>query len=233
VTRTQRYSSYAFTSFLGLHFTTTSLIPLSTLSITSGSSSLLLARVFYQSSPLVETILIPGTLAVHILSGLALRIRRHRLATKRYGGPPKFWSRKNFTGTAIAGWILLPAVALHAVVLRVVPWWVDGDSGEVGLEYVAHGFSHGGRLGKWLSSAYYIGFVGIASYHVVHGFAKYFRIRSKRRLNIVAALISTAWLSGLFAVIVRAGASVGYLGKKYDQYYDTFYNGVGISAVSS
>ncbi|KAF8456596.1 hypothetical protein BGX38DRAFT_1162091 [Terfezia claveryi] len=231
--RSQRYSSYVFTSFLGLHLTTTSLIPLLTNSISSSDNALLLARTAYQSTPLLETLLIPGALTVHVLSGIGLRLCRHCLAKKRYGKAPAFWEKRVWSTTSIAGWLLLPPLVAHAIVLRVVPLYVDGGSADVGLQYVTHGFNYHGRIGWWLNSCFYTGFVGTATWHVVNGFAKYFRIRNKRHVNIAAGVMTIGWLGGLFGVITRAGCATGYLGRKYDEFYDFVYGGLPLSLLTS
>ena len=168
--RTQRYSSYAFTSFLSLHFTTTALVPLVTRSVHTADSSLLLARTVYQSQPTLEYLLIPCSLGVHILSGVGLRLRRHYLARKRYGQAPSFWARQSWSPTSVAGWVLVPPLAAHAIVLRIVPLLVEGSSADVGLGYVSHGFAyHSRRLAWWLNAGFYTGFVTVACFHVVNG----------------------------------------------------------------
>lgn len=59
-------------------------------------------------------------------------------------------------------------MVLHAALLRGVPLWVDGDSSQIGLEFLGHGFSIG-RWGKWIGVGFYTAMVGLVSYHVVHG----------------------------------------------------------------
>lgn len=172
VTRTQKYSSYAFTSFLGIHATTASITPL-ILGLDAGNSALLLARTYYyQASPYIEMLLIPGSLALHIGSGFALRAYRSYQQHQRYGGkPPKSvsqWRWRNFSGASLAGYALAPFVTLHAALLRGVPLWADGDSSQIGLEFLGHGFSIG-RWGKWIGVGFYTAMVGLASYHVVYG----------------------------------------------------------------
>ncbi|PUU72169.1 hypothetical protein B9Z19DRAFT_1197722, partial [Tuber borchii] len=108
LTRTQKYSSYAFTSFLGIHATTASITPL-ILGLDAGNSALLLARTYYyQASPYIEMLLIPGSLALHIGSGFALRAYRSYQQHQRYGGkPPKSvsqWRWRNFSGVSLAGY---------------------------------------------------------------------------------------------------------------------------------
>ena len=70
----------------------------------------------------------------------------------------------------MTGWMLVPPLTTHAVILRVVPLLVDGSSADVGLGYVAHGFAyHGRRLAWWLNAGFYTGFVAVACFHVVNG----------------------------------------------------------------
>lgn len=172
VARTQKYSSYAFASFLGIHATTASLTPL-IFGLDSGNSSLLLARTYYyQSHPYVELFLIPGSLLLHIGSGLGLRAYRHYQQRKRYGGRPPAalaqWRWRNFSSMSLVGWTMVPFVAAHAILLRAVPLLVDGGSHEVTLEYLGHGFSLG-PWGWWAWSGFYTVMVGLVSYHVVSG----------------------------------------------------------------
>lgn len=63
---------------------------------------------------------------------------------------------------------MVPFVAAHAGLLRVVPLLVDGGSHEVTLEYFGHGFSLG-PWGWWVGSGFYTVMVGLVSYHVVSG----------------------------------------------------------------
>lgn len=121
----------------------------------------------------------------------------------------------------------------------------------MGLQYVSHGFNYHGRIGWWLNSLFYTGFVGVATWHVANGrlihlkpqrsrmslisstgFAKYFRIRNKRRVNIAAGAMTIVWLSGLFGVITRAGSATGYLGRKYDEFYGFVFRGLPIRSLS-
>ncbi|CUS10905.1 unnamed protein product [Tuber aestivum] len=230
LTRTQKYSSYAFTSFLGIHATTASITPL-ILGLDAGDSSLLLARTYYyQATPYIEMLLIPGSLALHIGSGFALRAYRSYQQRQRYGGkPPKSvsqWRLKNFSGASLAGYVMIPFVALHAALLRGVPLWVDGDSSQIGLEFLAHGFSIG-KWGKWIGAGFYTAMVGLVSYHVVYGWAKYLKVspRNRRITAGTAMMVAGAWLSGLCVVVSRSGPVRGFLGRHHDRLYNVFFLG--------
>jgi len=228
LTRTQKYSSYAFLSFLGVHASTAALTPLF-LGVESGNSSLLLARTyFYQASPYVELLLIPGALCTHVASGLSLRLYRYFKQWQRYGSrPPKsvdVWRWHNFSGVSRAGWLAIPAVVAHGVLMRVVPLAVDGDSSEIGLEYLAYGFWRG-NWGKWIGGVFYTGFVGVVSYHVVCGWASYLKVHPRRRNMVLGAAATWAavWLAGLGRVVAGSGKVGGYMGRHYEQLYRIFF----------
>ncbi|KAL7269609.1 hypothetical protein RUND412_007712 [Rhizina undulata] len=229
LTKTQKYSSYAFSTFLGLHATTVSFIPLLS-SLEASNSSILLARTyFYQSSPWIELLLIPGTLLLHVGSGLGLRIYRDFQQRQRYGGAPPSavsqWSLRNFSAISLTGWISVPFVAAHAALLRGVPLRVDGDSSQIGIEFMAHGFRRG-RWGRFIGWGFYGVMVGMMSYHVVFGWTKWLKVNPrKRRLTTgTAVALAGAWLSGLYVVVSRAGPVKGYLGRHYDHLYSVFFS---------
>lgn len=228
VARTQKYSSYAFLTFLGVHSASSALSPL-LFGVDSGNSSLLLARTyFYQATPHTELLLIPASLALHITSGLALRLHRHFRQRARYGGRSpasvSMWRWRNFSGVSRTGWIAVPFVAVHATLNRLVPLYVDGDSSQVTLEYLAYGFWQG-RWAKWTSGAFYAGFVGLVSYHVVYGWANYLKVEERRRKLVGMAAVGTAavWLSGLARIVVESGKIGGYLGRHYEHLYKVFW----------
>jgi len=230
--RTQKYSAYAFLSFVGIHGCTAALSPL-LLGVDSGNSSLLLARTyFYQATPYSELLLIPGTLVLHLASSVALRVHRHFAQRARYGGRAPLslstWRWRNFSAVSRTGWIAVPFLAAHAALMRLVPLWVDGDSSQVGLEYLAHGFWQG-RWGKWIGGAFYVGFVGVASHHIVYGLAGYWKVPPQRKRKLLgAATVGTAalWLGGLSRVVVQSGRVGGYLGRHYDHFYQVFFRRV-------
>ncbi|KAI5778889.1 hypothetical protein EDC01DRAFT_621995 [Geopyxis carbonaria] len=225
--RTQKYSSYAFLTFLLIHGSTAAATPL-LLGVPAGNSALLLARTyFYQATPLVEAVLIPGALAVHVASGLGLRAYRGAQQRQRYGGsvPASIgvWRWRNISAISKAGIIAVPAVAAHAGLLRVLPLLVDGDSSNVTLEYLAHGFWRG----KWagvVGGVFYAGFVGAVSFHVVYGLAQWWKVSARRRKGVAAAAVGVAvvWLGGLGRV-VGAGKQGGYIGRHYEKLYRVFF----------
>ncbi|MCJ1368560.1 hypothetical protein MMC16_007704 [Acarospora aff. strigata] len=185
LSRLQKYSSYAFTTFLTLHITNTSLIPLLTHSLPASDTYLLLTRPYYQS-PIAEPLLVALPLATHVASGIALRLYRRRQNGLRYGDEGrdrtstgtstststredrrKWWPP--LSGTSALGYVLLPFALGHVFVNRVLPLRVEGGSSGVGLQYVAHGFA---RMPAVAGVGYAV-FVGVGVWHVVWGWAKW------------------------------------------------------------
>ena len=231
--RTQRYSAYAFLTFLGIHGSTAVLSPLF-LGVDSGNASLLLARTyFYQASPYTELLLIPGSLLLHVGSGLGLRLHRHFEQRERYGGKTpgslSQWRWGNLSGITRTGLIALPTLALHTAVMRIVPYLVDGDSAQVALEYLAYGFHHS-TWGRLVSGAFYTGFVGAVSYHVCFGLAQFLKVqrtrRTRRTVNAVAVGTTALWLGGVSRIVYESGKAGGYIGRHYEHFYKVFFRRV-------
>jgi len=176
----------------------------------------------------LRLLLIPGALCTHVASGLSLRLYRYFKQWQRYGSrPPKsvdVWRWHNFSGVSRAGWLAIPAVVAHGVLMRVVPLAVDGDSSEIGLEYLAYGFWRG-NWGKWIGGVFYTGFVGVVSYHVVCGWASYLKVHPRRRNMVLGAAATWAavWLAGLGRVVAGSGKVGGYMGRHYEQLYRIFF----------
>ena len=237
MTRIQRYSSYTFSAFLTLHIANTSLIPLATRSVPAADTYLLLTRPYYQSFP-AEPLLVVLPLLAHVGAGLALRLhRRHQLAV-RYGaaeddqiterGRDRPWWPK-LSGTAALGWALAPLVAGHALANRALPLWAHGGSSSIGLAFVSHAFARH----RAVAAAGYAVLVGVASWHVVWGWARWLGWtpaqvvdrgveggwRRKQRwyaINGLSALLAGLWMAGGLGVVGQAGEAKGWLGREYD-----------------
>ncbi|KAK3076447.1 hypothetical protein LTS18_012986 [Coniosporium uncinatum] len=235
VTRIHKYSSFAFTAFAALHITNTSLLPLLTRSIPASDTYLLLTRPYYQSQPL-ETFLIAAPLWLHVGSGVALRLYRRRVAVERYGAEDKKYRRRvawpALSGTSALGYAMVPLVAGHVFVNRILPLYYEGGNSNIGLEYVSHGFARFPAI----SYAAFTALVSIGVWHMVWGMAKWQgltpayvkeggeegQVYRKRRfygVNGVAALITGLWLSGGLGVIGRGGPAIGWLAKNYDELF--------------
>ncbi|KIH87652.1 hypothetical protein SPBR_05110 [Sporothrix brasiliensis 5110] len=173
LSRIQRYSSYAFTIFSSVHLATTSLIPLATRSVPASESYLLLAREIYQTR-LSEPLLVFLPIAAHVAAGVGLRLVRRSQNARRYGRttasnwPP-------FSVIAASGYGFAVAVGAHVFLNRLLPIAVQGDSSDIGLAYVAHGFARHPVV-SWLS---YGAFLAAASGHMVWGWARWLGIAQR------------------------------------------------------
>ncbi|KAK3364502.1 hypothetical protein B0T25DRAFT_442234 [Lasiosphaeria hispida] len=250
LTRVQRYSSYAFSVFASLHFATTSLIPLVARSVPASESYLLLAREIYQT-PLSEPLLVGLPILVHVGSGIALRLLRRSHNIRRYyssggGGHPVSTLRDGwppFSYIAASGYGFAVSLAAHVFVNRGLPLAIEGDSANIGLAYVAHGFVRH-PVTSW---AAYGALLGLGCGHMVWGWAKWFglaqgadwklehwtgnatvgrqakkRGRRRRRLlliNTVAVAAAAGWAVGGLGVVARGGETLGWVGKLYDGLY--------------
>lgn len=251
--RIQRYSSYAFSLFGSLHLATTSIIPLVARSVPASESYLLLAREIYQT-PLSEPILVGLPIIAHIGSGIALRLLRRSHNLKRYYGEshqaPSGKDKSSslvglgwptFSYIAASGYGFAAILAAHVVMNRGLPLAVEGDSANIGLAYVAHGFARH-PVTSWVS---YAALLGLGCGHMVWGWAKWLgaaqgagwhlerhtgnvvvdtQTRKKRRrrlmmINGVSALAVAVWAAGGLGIVARGGETLGWVGKLYDGLY--------------
>lgn len=231
----QKYSTVPPTVFLTLHYTNTAVIPLLTGSAREADKYLLLTRPYYQSFPL-EPLLIFAPIVTHVVSGLALRIYRRRVAAYRHGAETHSQRKKipwpKLSLTSALGYSLYPMFVLHILTMRIVPKNVDGSSAGVGLRYFAHGVAHD----PWLTSLAYSVFVSVASWHFVTGSAKFLKLSKEyitesgqsgqlrkkwrgRLINAAAALTAAVWIAGGLGVIGRSGKGVGWEASNWDQIY--------------
>ncbi|KAK0612575.1 hypothetical protein B0T17DRAFT_610665 [Bombardia bombarda] len=247
LTRVQRYSSYTFSLFATLHLATTSIIPLVARSVPASESYLLLAREIYQT-PLSEPLLVALPIAAHVGAGIALRLVRRAQNIRRYYGRDV----DRGTRTLRDGWPPLSCIALsgygsavvlglHILVNRALPLAVEGDSANIGLAYVAHGFARR-ALVSWVS---YGALLGLGCGHMVWGWAKWFGVaqhagwrlerhtgnaavdrrerRQRRRMlmgvNAVAVAAAAVWAAGGLGVVARGGETLGWVGRIYDGLY--------------
>lgn len=222
-----------------MHIVNTSIIPIATRSLEESEKYLLLTRPYYQS-PFLEPLLITIPLAIHISSGILLRVHRRNAAIQRYGSVSiplakhenqnharkfRFWPPMTFT--SISGYFLTPLVLGHAFVNRLLPWLVEGSSSGVGLGFVSHGFAKHPVV-AWIG---YAALVSLAAGHMTWGWARWLNLtpassdsKSNRRrwglLNASSALLAVTWMAGGLGVVARAGKTSGWIGKGYDMLYD-------------
>ncbi|KAI3400728.1 hypothetical protein diail_1937 [Diaporthe ilicicola] len=264
LTRIQRYSTYALSIFTGLHIANTSIIPLITRSVPASEGYLLLAREIYQT-PMTEPLFVALPVAAHIASGIALRLVRHSQNLKRYGGAtPAVLPTRSSTGRSTisstssthsawpqltwisaSGYGFAVFLAAHAAVNRALPLRVEGDSSNIGLAYVAHGFA----AHPLTSYAAYAGLLALGCGHMVWGWAKWIglaqlagwradiktlgttrdrnedvRRRKRRRriwlwINGTAVAATAVWAAGGLGVVARGGPAHGWVGKVYDELF--------------
>ncbi|KAL6790722.1 hypothetical protein J3E68DRAFT_76022 [Trichoderma sp. SZMC 28012] len=254
LSRMQRYSSYAVSVFTTMHLANVSLIPAVTRSVAGSETYLLMARELYQT-PITEPLLVGLPVLMHIGSGIALRLLRRSQNIKRYGGstPGMYAMMRSSTANprpsvqlwpplswiSWSGYVFSAFWGAHVVMNRVLPLVVEGDSSNIGLAYVSHGFARH----PIIAATAYRGLIGIGCAHMVWGLAKWFGIapstkgwwgseavtvdkktkRQRRRqwLGVQAAVVAAAalWAVGGLEVVAKAGASDGWVGKLYDDLF--------------
>ncbi|KAL2111974.1 hypothetical protein VUR80DRAFT_8888 [Thermomyces stellatus] len=240
LSRVQRYSSITFSIFTSIHFANTSLIPLLTRSVPASETYLLQARELYQTS-LSEPLLVAAPAVAHVSSGLALRLLRRSQNARRYANDAPAGGRSNMriwphvSWISVSGYAFTVFFAAHVTLNRVVPLMVEGDSSDIGLAYVAHGFARH----TVISSLGYVGLLAAGCGHMVWGAAKWLGIappspsrgdayqvvdprmeKSRRRvwlgINATSAAVALFWAAGGLGVVARGGLSPGWIGKLYD-----------------
>jgi hypothetical protein len=203
--------------------------------VADSDTYLLLTRPLYQSRP-QEPLLIGVPLALHIISGIALRVYRRRQAAARYGATShaerKAFNWPDISGTSKLGFTLIPLLLTHGLVVRGLPLWFEGSSANSGLAFVAHGFAR-------LPIIHFVGYsalVVVAVWHFSWGWAKWLGLqpvnvksgsgaqvtKQKRRwyiINSIAGVVSLVWLAGGLGVVGRGGPAEGWLKGVFDNLY--------------
>ncbi|KAK6518499.1 hypothetical protein TWF506_005647 [Arthrobotrys conoides] len=214
--KTQQISSYVFTGFLGIHWFTTGILPLVS-NPEAVDNSLLLSRVLYQNE-LIEPCIVLGSVGAHVLSGVTLRgIRRAR----KYRKSGQLTWLKDFNILQGSGYLLIPTVAIHFGIVRLLPLLKDGGSESIGIGFLGHGFA---RL-RYLSWLIYPTLAAASTFHVVQGWARWqcYPKRKKSRTWCLIAVVSGAWLASIVR-ISKIGRAVGHLGRHYDELYNVIPN---------
>ncbi|TQV90761.1 N2,N2-dimethylguanosine tRNA methyltransferase [Cordyceps javanica] len=254
LSRIQRYSSYAMSIFTSLHLANVSLIPAVQRSVPSSETYLLMTREIYQTA-LTEPLLVTLPVLAHVGAGIGLRLLRRRENMRRYGGatPAMYALHRSQTerrgAAAMSLWPPLSYIsasgyafsvfyAAHAFMNRVLPLAVEGDSSNIGLAYVAHGFARH----PVVAGVAYTGLIVAGMGHMVWGMAKWWgyapstrgwlssavvvdkktkRQRRSRWLSVHGAVLfaAAAWAVGGIAVVARGGLQDGWVGKVYDDMF--------------
>ncbi|KAG6002669.1 hypothetical protein E4U54_000818 [Claviceps lovelessii] len=261
LTRLQKYSSYAMGIFTALHLTNVSLIPAMTRTVPSSETFLLMTREIYQTT-LSEPLIVFVPVLAHVGSGIALRLLRRWQNMERYGGRTpglhalgqlrdslsgesnggavRLWPRLSWI--SVSGYALTVCYGAHVFMNRVLPLLVEGDSSNIGLAYVAHGFARH----PLTSYGAYLALLGTASGHMVWGMAKWLgwapstnswrgergvvvvadkKTRRRRRtkwlgVHGVAVGVAVLWAVGGLGVVARGGLAEGWVGKVYDGLFE-------------
>lgn len=261
--------------FTTLHLANVSLIPAVTGSVDASETYLLMTREIYQTS-LAEPILVALPFIAHVGSGIALRLIRRAQNIRWYGrATPGFWplssasslSEKGDSGASrgrdsgkrtsspwpplswisVSGYAFTVFYSAHVFVNRVLPLAVEGDSSNIGLAYVSHGFA----LHPVVTRLAYLGLIGFGMGHMVWGTARWLGVapstrgwlqprtapgrekvanlvdkktrRERRRkwmgVHAVAVAGAALWMVGGMKVVGSGGASGGWLGSIYDGLY--------------
>ena len=124
-------------------------------------NSLLLSRVLYQNE-LIEPCIVLGSVGAHVLSGVALRVIRRVQQYKNFGHLIWLKDLNTLHGT---GYLLIPTVAIHFGIVRLLPFLKDGGSESIGIGFLGHGFV---QL-RYLSWLIYPTLVTISTFHVAQG----------------------------------------------------------------
>ncbi len=235
--------------FTSLHLANVSLIPAVQRAVPSSETYLLMTREIYQTA-LTEPLLVALPVLAHVGAGVGLRLLRRRQNMRRYGGAtPAMYAlhAQRAGGAALSLWPPLSYIsasgyalsvfyAAHVFANRVLPLAVEGDSANIGLAYVAHGFARH----PVVAGAAYGGLIALGMGHMVWGMARWWgaapstrgwlgssaaavdkatkRTRRNRWLQVhgVAVLAAAAWAVGGLAVVARGGLQDGWVGKVYD-----------------
>jgi hypothetical protein len=144
---------------------------------------------------------------------------------------------------SLSGYGFAVVLSAHIFLNRVLPLIVEGDSANIGLAYVSHGFARHGAV-AWVA---YAGIIGLGASHMVWGWAKWLglagkaswqvderptgngavdkKLRKKRRrywlgIHAAAATSVALWAAGGLGIVARGGPAQGWVGKVYDGLYE-------------
>lgn len=205
----QKYSSFAFVGFLGLHLTAVVVVP--AFSYEAGNQALMFTNAIYQN-PAVEPILITGSLLTHILSGMTLRIYRLVRSKNLYERWLSPISKLN--PVSVAGYLALPMVCSHYYLTRWLPKHVLGDSSLISLDYIANSLADH----PLLATTSMLSMLSLVLYHSIWGCKKWLKAVTKPRFKSITTGFITAGIvlgvSSLFRISSN-GPATGWLASQY------------------
>ena len=235
---TRRYSSYVFTGFIGLHVVNNLVVPLATwMSDSQTAISTLdhvfnIARVVYRPSAVVEFGVILVPLALHVTSGILLRI--NRINTLYPKGVLEWYGRKcdeniangiafprarafptfGLSDIAASGYITAFCVVFHVYMVRYLPWKYIGDAS---ITIVTRAL----QKHPVLFYTFYYSLLSAGGFHMISGWGKWLRLTVTPRAvllkNAVVTLVNLSWVAALIRV-GQLGIPQG-LAAQYDSLY--------------
>lgn len=243
----QKYLAYSFLGFFGLHIASTVFAPGLGVRTPACNDLFEMCRSVYLV-PLVEYTGVYAAAALHVASGVTLRLlRRPRRATKERDiiitdghrddiglggigtvlglGFKKSWVLTHFpafTPLTLSGYVMAAALGFHVFKMRLAPLRVDGDSLLVTLRYVTHYLhqSYYGPAGAAANYAMLALLLWVSFYHVVSGLFKYRRQVSLRAKKIAYGIIATC--TGVsFLAMTRFrlwDLETGFMGRQFAKY---------------
>lgn len=224
---THRYSSYVLSGFLGLHALNVCVVPLVTVfsnneaALSQIDNGFMITRYLYRPSPSVEIALVLGPLAVHITTGLILRIRRIYMERNLYGEGLLAWHARQtrinrakglswpriralptlgYSATAATGWSTYVFATLHAFTTRYLPWKYGGD-GETSVTIVSHAL----QKHPILTYTAYVGLIGFGAFHIISGWGRWLKLTFTARGRRIKNYIVVGTITASLVSLVRIG----------------------------
>ncbi|SGZ55973.1 CIC11C00000003518 [Sungouiella intermedia] len=230
LTQIQKYSSYTFLGFFGLHIASTVVVPGLGINAEKCQDIFEMCRNVYLG-PLVEYLAIYAAGGIHLASGICIRVLR--LFSSRTRAQPKDFLIKDeyrediglgglgtllglgykrswisstfpsFTPLTFSGYVMAVCLGFHWFKMRLAPMLVDGDSSLVTLKYVTH-YLHQSPFGKWGAFCNYAMLVlllWVSFYHIVSGLFKWRRQVRARAKKIAYGVIGTFTSLSVIAIL--------------------------------
>lgn len=227
--KVQKYSSYTFLGFFGLHIASTVVVPGLGIHADRCQDFFEMCRNIYLG-PVVEYLAIYAVGGIHLASGICLRILRlfrskerphpreivikdeYRediglggLGTLLGLGYKRSWISStfpSFTPLTFSGYVMAACLGFHWFKMKLAPVLVDGDSSLITLNYVTH-YLHQSPLGKWggyFNWAMLMLLLWVSFYHIVSGLFKWRRQVRARAKKIAYVVIGTFTSLSIIAV---------------------------------
>ena len=219
---TQRYSSYTFSGFVGIHILNNVVIPLATwsqsssLAVSTIDSAFEHTRKVYRPSPVVEFGLVFIPLAVHVASGLLLRTYRfkslypqgivkwHRQELQKNAATDLSYPRLRAIPTfglsdvAASGYITAFCVIFHILMVRYLPWKYDVESS---IAVVTRPLQKHPRI----FYTFYYSLLSAGVFHIISGWGKWLKLTTTPRSILVKNALVTVVNFSWVAALVRVG----------------------------